>query len=100
MTAYNHSNIPHAFVRSNLALLPEKQGTPTRKKETQQQLSRRSEIRSTYNSLQRKGQSHLTISMFLWVFLPLVPRKELTKCVVRQKEEIVDMNIATLESEK
>jgi len=36
VTAYHKSNFPHAFVRSKLAVLPEEQGTLTRKKETRQ----------------------------------------------------------------
>ena len=37
VTAYHRSNFPHAFVRSKLAVLTEKQGTLIRKKETQHQ---------------------------------------------------------------
>jgi len=36
VTAYHKSNFPHAFVRSKLAVLPEEQGTLTRKSEARQ----------------------------------------------------------------
>ena len=39
VTAYHCSNFPHAFVRSKLAVLPEEQGTLTRKKESRQRSS-------------------------------------------------------------
>lgn len=79
VTAYHRSNFPHAFVRSKLAVLPEEQGTLTRKKETRQRSnsvigegnpsnimeslagpqSLTSEINSTSNALQRKRSQSL-----------------------------------------
>ena len=79
VTAYHRSNFPHAFVRSKLAVLPEEQGTLTRKKENRQRSnsvigegnqshimeslagpqSLTSEINSTSNALQRKRSQSL-----------------------------------------
>jgi len=79
VTAYHCSNFPHAFVRSKLAVLPEEQGTLTRKKESRQRSSSvisegnpnhimesltgpqslSSEVNSASNMLQRKRSQSL-----------------------------------------